>query len=206
MALGDYLKVERLVKLPWYQKALILGVGALIIIILYFTLLDRKYQTKINELNGQIAKLDKDITDLRTVERDLPKFERQNALLIKQLEKAKTKLPSKSQIDALLKEVTERATKNNIDVSTFEKKQETKRELYVEVPVEIKMKAGFFQTMIFLNELARLERIVNVDNLSIKSNKIGNLETTYTLNAYRFQEEGEAAQSTKKGGPPPKTK
>jgi len=199
MALGDYLKTERLIKLPWYQKALIIGVIVLVIVILYFFTLDRRYQNKIKDLKGQIAKLDKDITDLQTVKRDLPKFERQNALLKKQLEKAMTKLPSKAQIDALLKDVTVRARNNNVDITAFEKKPEIDQTLYVEVPVDIKMKSGFFQAMIFFNELARLERIVNVKNLTMKSDKIGNLEVSYTLNAYRFREASEATPETKKG-------
>jgi Tfp pilus assembly protein PilO len=123
MALGDYLKAERLVKLPWYQKALILGVGVLIIVIVYFTTLDRSYKAKISELRGNVAKLDKQITDLKTVERDLPKFERQNALLKKQLEKAMTKLPSKTQIDALLKDITVRANDNAIDIVSLSARQ-----------------------------------------------------------------------------------
>ncbi len=202
MALGDYLKAERLIKLPWFKKALILGLGALIIIILYFTTLDRKYQNQISGLKDSIAKLDKQTADLKTVERDLPKFERQNALLNKKLEKAKTKLPGKSQMDALLKEVTARAKDNNIDIRTFEKKSEAPKSLYVEVPVDIKMKAGFFQSMIFLDELARLERIVNVTNLGLKADKLGNLDISFTLNAYRFKEPAEEAPETTKKAKP----
>jgi len=200
MALGDYLKTERLIKLPWYQKALILGAGALIIVLVYFFTLDRTYKNKISVLKGDIAKLDKQITDLKTVERDLPKFERQNALLKKQLDKAMTKLPGKTQIDALLKEVTVRANNNAIDITNFERKTDQPKELYVEVPVDMKMKGGFFPLLIFLDELARLERIVNVDNLAVKAGKAGLLDVSCTLTAYRFKEATEAPPAEKKGG------
>jgi Tfp pilus assembly protein PilO len=68
----------------------------------------------------------------------------------------------------------------------------------VEVPVDIKMRSGFFPTMIFLDELARLERIVNIDNLSVKSTKTGLLEILCTLVAYRFKETAEATPEAQK--------
>ncbi len=204
MALGDYLKAEKLVKLPWYQKALILGVIALIIVILYMTILDRGYKAQITALKGQISTLDKNIADLRSVEKDLPKFERQNALLKKQLDKAMTKLPGKTQIDALLKEVTERAKNNAIDITTFERGKDVTRDLYVEVPVNIKMKGAFFPMLIFLDELARLERIVNIQDLDLKADSNRMLDVSCVLVAYRFKETEAAPEGGKaKGGKAP---
>ncbi len=202
MALGDYLKADRLIKLPWYQKALILTAASLVIIIFYFFTLDRSYKNKITELKGSISQLDKQTTDLRTVERDLPKFEKQNTALKARLDQAMTKLPSKSQMDALLKEVTARAKTNAIDIINFERGTEQPQSLYVEVPVNMKMQGGFFPLLIFLDELARLERIVNIEGLSLRGDKNGQLDVTCTLVAYRFKEVAEtpASETKKKGG------
>jgi Tfp pilus assembly protein PilN len=62
------------------------------------------YKSQIAAQADDISKLEKQITDLRTIAQDLPKFERQNALLKKELDKAMTKLPSKPQIDEMLKD------------------------------------------------------------------------------------------------------
>lgn len=190
MALADTFKAEKIVKLPWYQKALILGGLCVILLALYFFFLDSSYKDKISTQRDQISKLDKQITDLQTIEKDLPKFERQNTLLKKELDKAMTKLPGEPQVDELLKDVTMKAKTNGIEIQTFERKPDVPQSLYIEVPVNIKMRANFFPLMIFLNELARMERIVNITNIEIKRPRSlqALLEVTCTLTAYRFKE------------------
>ena len=201
MALADTLKVEKIVKLPWWQKAAIVGGLAAVIILLYFFFIDTKYTDQIDKLNNDIAALDKNITDLKTIEKDLPKFERQNAMLKKELEKAMTKLPSTAQIDELLKDVTIKAMANGVEVGTFDRQTDVTQSLYVEVPVNMKLKAGFFPLMIFWNELARMERIVNVSGITMKGNKKdSSLDVTCTLTAYRFKETPAATDTTKPAG------
>ena len=190
MALADTFKADKLLKLPWYQKALILGGVCVIILALYFLTLDRNYKSQIQVQNDEISKLDKQITDLQAIALDLPKFERQNALLKKELDKAMTKLPGVSQIDELLKDVTVKAKTNGIEVQTFEKQNDLQKSLYIEVPVNMKLKANFFPLLIFFNELARMERIVNISNIELKRAKATEalLDITCTLTAYRFKE------------------
>jgi len=197
MALADSLKADKLIKLPWYQKAAILGVIAAIIMVLYFLTLDRTYKSQISKQADDISKLQKQITDLNTIAQDLPKFERQNSLLKKELDKAMTKLPSKPQIDEMLKDVTFKAKTYGVEVVTFDIGQEMPQALYVEVPVNLKLKANFFPLLIFFNELARMERILNISNLSLtRSQKESLLDVACTLTAYRFKETTAAAEET----------
>lgn len=190
MALADTFKTEKLIKLPWYQKALILGGLCVILLALYFLTMDRSYKSQIAVQKDEISKLDKQITDLRTIAQDLPKFERQNSLLKKELDKAMTKLPGQPQVDELLKDVTVKAKTNGIEVQSFERKADVQQSLYIEVPVQMKLKANFFPVMIFFNELARMERIVNISDIEIKRPKATQalLDISCTLTAYRFKD------------------
>jgi type IV pilus assembly protein PilO len=199
MALADTLKVDKIIKLPWYQKALILGGIAACILALYFLTLDRTYKRQITGLQDQISTLDKKITDLQAIKKDLPKFERQNALLKKELDKAMTKLPSTSQVDELLKDVTIKARTNGIDVISFDKQQDVTQALYIEVPVNMKLRGNFFPLMIFFNEIARMERIINISDISFQhSTSLSLLDVTCTLTAYRFKEAAPAPETTQK--------
>jgi type IV pilus assembly protein PilO len=190
MALADTFKTEKLIKLPWYQKALILGGLCVILLALYFLTMDRSYKSQIAVQKDEISKLDKQITDLRTIATDLPKFERQNSLLKKELDKAMTKLPGQPQVDELLKDVTVKAKTNGIEVQSFERKADVQQSLYIEVPVQMKLKANFFPVMIFFNELARMERIVNISDIEIRRPKATQalLDISCTLTAYRFKD------------------
>ena len=203
MALADTLKVDKIIKLPWYQKALILGGIAAIIMAVYFLTLDRSYKQQISGLQDQISALDKKITDLNTIKKDLPKFERQNALLKKELDKAMTKLPSTSQVDELLKDITIKARTNGIEVISFDKQQDVTQALYIEVPVSMKLRGNFFPLMIFFDEIARMERIINVSDITFahSSAQSALLDVTCTLTAYRFKEAASAPEPTKTKAP-----
>jgi type IV pilus assembly protein PilO len=204
MALADSLKADKLIKLPWYQKAAILGVIAAVIMVFYFLTLDRTYKSQISKQADDISKLQKQITDLKTIAEDLPKFERQNAMLKKELDKAMTKLPAKPQIDEMLKDVTFKAKTYGVEVVTFNISPEMPQTLYVEVPVKMKLKSNFFPLMIFFNELARMERILNISDLNIViSQKESLLDIACTLTAYRFKEATAAGEETKGKGKKP---
>ena len=192
MALADTFKAEKIIKLPWWQKVAAVAVVAVAIVALYFLTLDRTYTQQIKSLNNDIAGLEKQITDLQTIAKDLPKFERQNALLKKELDKAMTKLPSQEQIDELLKDITVKAKTNGVEVASFERQTNVQQSLYIGVPVAMKLQSNFFPLMIFLNELARMERIVNISDLQIKRAKAAMLDVTCTLTAYRFKEQEQA--------------
>lgn len=200
MAVGDLLKAERIIKIPWYQKGLALALISAVIFVLYYFTLDRSYRNQISQLNAELTKLQKSITELMAVKESLQVFETQNKKLKKELEEAMTKLPTKTQIDELLKDITVRARTNGIEVTTFERKPDQPQTLYVEVPVKMKLKSNFFAMMIFLNELARMERIVNLTNLQLQRGKEkGMLEASFTLLAYRFKEESAVVEE--KGKP-----
>ena len=200
MALADFLKAERLVKLPWYQKALaLLGIVVLIVAI-YFVFIDAGYRTQIADLKNQVVQLDKQITDLKAIERDLAKFEKQNALLKKELEKAMTKLPNDPKVEELIKDVSMKAKKYGVEVVSFNFKPEQVQPLYIEVPVDVKLRADYFPLMIFLSDISRLERIVNVSDLQLKTSREGRLEVSCSLLAYRFKEKGEEPAKKKRRG------
>jgi len=202
MAIGDYLKTERIIKIPWYQKALVLLLVSAVIFILYYFTIDRSYRSQIDQLNSQLTQLQKSITELMAVKDSLQVFETQNKILKKELEKAMTKLPTKTQIDELLKDITVRAKTNGIEVTTFERKGDQGQTLYVEVPVKMRLRSNFFAMMIFLNELARMERIVNITNLQVqRAKEKGMLEANFTLLAYRFKEEGQVTEVKGKAQP-----
>ena len=188
MALADYLKADRIIKLPWYQKALALLAIVVLIVVIYFITVDRSYRNQIADLKNQIVRLNTQIANLRAIEQDLSKFERQNALLKKELDKAMTKLPNNPQIDQLIKELTFRARKYGIEISRIDIRKEKVQPLYIEVPLKLNLSGDYFPLMIFLNELARLERIVNISDLQIKTGKGNLLKVECILIAYRFKQ------------------
>ena len=79
------------------------------------------------------------------------------ACLKKKLEKAMSKLPGKAQMDELLDiSCSKLETDRGRRVVSFDKQPDVTKALYIEVPVNMKLRGNFFPLMIFFDELARV--------------------------------------------------
>ena len=81
------------------------------------------------------------------------------------------KFPSQADISVLLSKIHERARDSELQISSFEQGPIIERELYARIEVTMGFKGTFSQVINFINELSDvrgLDRIVNVENLSLK--------------------------------------
>ena len=77
----------------------------------------------------------------------------------------------------------------------FRPRAETYQEFYAEVPVDITVKGNFHNTVSFFDEVGRLSRLINIDNIGFKNPTVSGdsvvLETTSIATAFRFLDEAE---------------
>ena len=78
-----------------------------------------------------------------------------------------------------------------------------KREFYADVPVEIDVTGSFHQVATFFDEVGRLERIVNLDQITLTDPQLQEsravIKSTMLATSFRFLEEGERPQSGTEG-------
>lgn len=77
-------------------------------------------------------------------------------------------------------------------------KKEVAPKFFEEVEFELKLRGGFSQTLMFLDQVSRLKRIINVENLTMNSEQNEQkrvvasgaipIETTATIKTYKFIE------------------
>ncbi len=116
--------------------------------------------------------------------------------LMAQFEQAKTeftvamkKLPEKKEIPSLLASVSQSGQDAGLEFLLFEPKPEVQKEFYAEIPVAIKVSGGYHNVALFFDKVARLSRIVNMDNINMSEIKQGDeLNTSCTAITYRFVE------------------
>ncbi|MCB0323735.1 MAG: type 4a pilus biogenesis protein PilO [Bdellovibrionales bacterium] len=195
-------KVEELLELPAKIKAAIAG-GVLVAIVGgYYSLFYTDLGVQITENQEQLESLRLEIAEKSGMVANLPKFEKEVEKLDAELAEALRELPDKREIDLLLSRVSDKARDAGLDIKLFEPQGEQLKDFYAAVPVNIEVTGSYHQVAAFFDEVAKLERIVNVDQFTLEkpTMKEGqmNLKTSATATSFRFLDESERPKADDK--------
>jgi type IV pilus assembly protein PilO len=174
-----------LLRLPLFKK---IGIGFLILLIMlagywHFSLRD---QLQLIDANANaITSLENSIASKNRMLLALPRLRDELIVLKKREAKAARKLPSKKEIPALLTDISNAGHEQGLEFTLFAPKPELPMNVYAKVPVEVKIRGPFHETLLFMNQVARLSRIVTFSNLKMTpKGKI--LNTQAWVTTYRF--------------------
>lgn len=185
-------RVEKLLKLPLYQRLAIIGVVLALIIGLFVWFLGIPTYNELTQLKQEAQKLDGEIAQKRLVASNLQKFKEEFAKLEKQLEQALTKLPNQSEIPSLLTNLAGLAKDNGLEVQSFKPKAEVPKGFFAEVPADMVLRGNYHEVASFASAVGELPRIVNLNNLNLgKPKQLGTeatLDVTCNVLTYRFVE------------------
>jgi type IV pilus assembly protein PilO len=81
-------------------------------------------------------------------------------------------LPESAEIPAVLQDINRLAEVSGIQIKTVHPRPEQKEELYVRIPLSLVVKGRFHQIARFIYSTSRLERVVNMENVSLKEPKL----------------------------------
>lgn len=196
-------RVEKLLKLPLYQKMLIFF-GTLVVLagLIIWFLIVPKHQ-ELAQLRQKHQQLQAKLQEDQRIADNLPMFKAEYEKMKEQLTAALTELPNEKEIPALLTSIASLANDNGLDVLRFKPGSEVPKGFYAEVPVELKLTGSYHQVAMFCNAVADLSRIVNINNLSLggakKAEGVTNLSVDCLVTTFRFIEE-KAAVAKGKGG------
>lgn len=185
-------RVENLLKLPAYQRVLILLAFLLLIVggfvYLFFLPKQEEYRT----LTERRATLETKLQQDQRIANDLPKFKAEHEKMKRQLEQALTELPNEREIPSLLTSISSLAKENGLDVLRFRPGGEVKKGFYAEVPVTLQLVGSYHDVALFFQEVSGLSRIVNINNLSMGSPKTAEGQTVLSIDClattFRFLE------------------
>lgn len=185
-------RIEKLLKLPAYQRALIL-LFVLVLIVggLAYSLYLPK-QEEYRQLLETGATLQAKLEQDRRIASDLPKFEAEYQRMQQQLQEALTQLPNEKEIPTLLTNIAALAKSQGLEVLRFKPGGEIPKGFYAEVPVELKLWGSFHQIALFFQSVGELPRIVNMGNLVMGSAKTPDGRTVLNVDClattFRFTE------------------
>jgi len=152
--------------------------------------------------DDQVTKLAEEITAVRA-DRDkkkalsvnLPKLQKELQEWDAKLKAAVAQLPDRKEIPDLLSSLSTKAREAGLEILLFRPRAENFQEFYAEIPVDIVVRGGFFNAVTFFDEVGKLNRLVNIDNIDLKNPKVGGdqvaLEISTLATTYRFLDEAE---------------
>jgi type IV pilus assembly protein PilO len=160
---------------------------------LFFYLVYMPKSRQLSELKQNYEDLGMKLAKAKADAKDLNKVK-------KQYEDAKGKfrlvlrlLPDKKEIPTLLEDISKSGRHSGLEFLLFKPENEVNKGFYAEIPVKIEVQGGYHNLGMFFDKVARLSRIVNVSDISIKKSKSvkGNqkiLRTSCVATTYRFLE------------------
>lgn len=192
-------RLEKLLKLPAYQRGALLLLLMAAIAGLFFYLLYMPLQEEYATLQKKSTDLDSKLQEDQRIADNLPKFKAEYENMESLLGEALKELPNDKEIPNLLTSITALAKESGLDVIRFKPAGERPQGFYAEVPVELKLLGSYHEVALFSDAVGRLPRIVNLSNLSLGGPKTEGGRTVLSIDClattFRFIE-----GSVEKGG------
>lgn len=105
-------------------------------------------------------------------------------------------LPSQAEWAALLQDINNAASGRGLQFELFEPGQPNVKDYYAELPISIKLSGNYHDLGQFVADIAKLSRIVTLNNLQIKAEK-DNLLLEVTAKTFRYLNPEEVAEQAK---------
>lgn len=187
-------KIEKLVL--WQRAAIVAGLLVLLVGAAVWFLFLPKYE-EISSLEQKLQGLEKKLATAKINAAELGKFQAKMQEAEAQFKIAMSALPEKEEIPSLLTSISKSGQEVGLEFLLFEPKAETRREFYAEIPVAMNIRGDYHNLAVFFDKVARLSRIVNINNITINRSKDikdpKDLSTACTAVTYKFVEPPPAA-------------
>jgi len=194
-------RVEKILKMPLYQRVLLLMLVLGVIVGAFWYLLYMPAQEELAKQQKSNKKVLVELQEKRRIANNLPRFKAEYEKMKKQLDLALNELPNESEIPSLLTSIAGLARDNGLEVVEFKPGKERPKGFYAEVPVSLQLKGNYHEMAFFCDAVSKLARIVNVNNLELGKPKMSDGVTQLTISStvvtYRFVENPPAPQKKK---------
>jgi len=158
---------------PIAQWTIIIGIAVVITAGMYMFVY--KGMDEANRANLQVlADKNAEIDQLRPYEAKLPDLLAQIESLKQQMEIQKKIVPDEKEADKFIHLMQDTAVGAGVEVRRYSAKAAATKEFYTEVPFEMEVDGPYYSMLNFFERTGKLERIVNVNGLSLAAIKTKN--------------------------------
>lgn len=194
--------IDKVLKAPPLQRWGGLAAALVILTILNFVLMVRPELATLENQAAQQRVLDSQLQEKSEIAQNLNERRREMDVLQQKLDEALAELPESADLDELLGQLNEIGRKSGLEISAVEPAPEESAQIYVKIPIKMALTGNYHEIAMFLQSLANLRRIVNVNNIqlgspTLKSEKVV-LNSSFVATTFRFLDPKTAQQEKNK--------
>ncbi|HKD42160.1 MAG TPA: type 4a pilus biogenesis protein PilO [Myxococcaceae bacterium] len=178
------------------------GLAGLVVLlsVLNFFFVIQPLQDQIADQENQQRGLDRQLAEKQEIAQNLNERRREMDILEQKLAEALTELPEKKDIDELLGQLNDIGKKSGLEIARVEPGVESSATFFAKIPIKMAVSGNYHEIAMFMQEIANMRRIVNVNNIKLgtpiqKNDKVV-LSSEFLATTFRFV--NQAAQPVKK--------
>lgn len=192
-------RLEKLFKLPLYQRLGILALVLVAISLVFYFVLYAPQMDDLRQLQQRRTTLQKKLDEDRKIAKNLEKYRVEYERVQNRLDEALVELPNQKEVSTLLTTIASLAKDNGLDILKFQPGGEQNQGFYAAIPVSLNMVGNYHQVASFFSEVGNLSRIVNVGTLKMSKPKVSKegvteIQVECLATTYRFLEVDKAAK------------
>ena len=137
-------------------------------------------------------KLDLELAEKSEIAQNLNERRREMDVLEQKLAEALTELPENKDVEELLAQINDIGKKSGLEISRVEPGAETVGggDFFARIPIKMAVSGNYHEIAMFLQEVANMRRIVNVNNIQLGGARLKNekvvLSSTFLATTFRF--------------------
>ncbi len=178
------------------QKAMVLaGIVVLLVGGYWYSYYRAKAKT-IGTLRAELETKQRKLSENEAIARNLPRFKAELEKLTSRLGEIVRELPNSREIPNLLETISGLGAVNGLEVVFIKPNNDVNKGFYAEVPIQVKVRGGYHELGMYLDAISRLDRIINISDLTMgsptedaASGKV-TLEVGALATTYRYIEKG----------------
>lgn len=174
-------------------KTVVIGFVCILILAGGYFLLIKDKRTQLASIERTEVQLKQEFRENQQLAANLEAYEQQLEEMEDLLANMLQQLPSRTEMPALLVDISRMAQGSGIDNELFEPRPEVMRDFYAEQPISVRMVGTYHEFGTFVSSVASLSRVVilTMRDISLQPVDGGRLRMEGTVTTYRYLDDAE---------------
>jgi len=184
------------------SKAVVIGFVCILIVVGGYFLLIKDKRAQLAGLERTEVQLKQEFGENQQLAANLEAYEQQLDEMEELLANMLQQLPSRTEMPALLVDISRMAQGSGIENELFEPRTEVMRDFYAEQPISVRLVGTYHEFGTFVSSVASLSRVVilTMRDISLQPVDGGRLRMEGTVTTYRYLDETEQNGSAPAAG------
>ncbi len=190
--------------LPWWGKVAIAAAICLALVFVSYRMAPLNFSAKAKKIKRQeeqLEKLQAEIRKGRQARARLDELERDIAALERKLADLRQVLPTEPELGDLLKWIKSLADQTNLDLLVFAPGDLQEGEFLLEQPIQMEVRGTYHQLGMFFDRVGKHARIINIENVTIRPARSGRggagratIQASFTAKTFIYRDESQDEQ------------